>query len=314
MGYWVGAGASSGAAAAILGNVAYDPSTAEQINGTPLSVMAAISTTNLRITFTAPSSGSVRVHIRCVVSGTSTPPCLLLGVMEGSTVKGRVTPFATAAPNPNTGDSCVQDADFVVTGLTPGNSYIWDAAYSVDVLNASGGIKLGGPDNATVTNAWGQFAYEIWDANALLAGKLYDPAAAVSKALTAGLAMTAIDTTNLRNAFTAPSSGRVRWRLALAAHGAAGYSVPLLGVMSGASVVARAAPLQSFAGTWDTNRRWVHIGEGVISGLTPGNSYTYDAAYGVETLLASLNFKYGGPDDTTTNNAFGGAAFEIWQA
>jgi hypothetical protein len=39
---------------------------------------------------------------------------------------------------------------------------------------------------------------------ALLAGVAYDPAAAVTKATSAALAMTAFDTTNLRVTFTGP--------------------------------------------------------------------------------------------------------------
>ena len=38
---------------------------------------------------------------------------------------------------------------------------------------------------------------------------IYDPAAVVSRATTSDIAMTAMDTTNLRITFTAPSSGNV---------------------------------------------------------------------------------------------------------
>jgi hypothetical protein len=50
----------------------------------------------------------------------------------------------------------------------------------------------------------------------------------------------------------------------------------------------------------------------VVTGLTSGTAYTWDAAYGVETLVAATGIKYGGPNDTTANNAFGGFAFEIY--
>ena len=49
-----------------------------------------------------------------------------------------------------------------------------------------------------------------------------------------------------------------------------------------------------------------------VSGLTPAANLTWDAAYGVETLVASTGLKYGGPNDTTANNAFGAFIFEIW--
>ncbi len=38
------------------------------------------------------------------------------------------------------------------------------------------------------------------------------------------------------------------------------------------------------------------------------------AAYGVETLVASTGLKYGGPNNTTANDAFGAFQFEIWEA
>jgi hypothetical protein len=50
----------------------------------------------------------------------------------------------------------------------------------------------------------------------------------------------------------------------------------------------------------------------LVNGLTPGQEYVADAAYGVETGVAATGIKYGGPNDTTANNAFGGVIFEIW--
>lgn len=47
----------------------------------------------------------------------------------------------------------------------------------------------------------------------LLGAVLYDPAAAVSKVTTSLLAMTALDTTNLRVAVTVPAHGRLFFRL-----------------------------------------------------------------------------------------------------
>jgi hypothetical protein len=34
----------------------------------------------------------------------------------------------------------------------------------------------------------------------------------------------------------------------------------------------------------------------VVTGLTSGTAYTWDAAYGVETLVAATGIKYGGPE------------------
>lgn len=144
----------------------------------------------------------------------------------------------------------------------------------------------------------------------LLAACLYDPAVAVTKATSALLAMTAVDTTNLRNTFTVPPAGRVRVRLVCTLHGATTFPAILLGVLNGATVVARMAPLQDFANT--ATAMATCVAEFVVTGLTPAASLTWDAAYGVETIVAATGIKYGGPNDTTANNAFGAFGFEVW--
>lgn len=149
---------------------------------------------------------------------------------------------------------------------------------------------------------------------ALLAGTLYDPATAVSKATTAALAMTAIDTTNLRLTFTVPMSGRVLVRLQGTLHGATTFPQILLGVLEGATVKGRVAPGGLKQGT-DLATTFLTVeGIFVVTGLSPAASLTWDAAYGVETVVASTGLKYGGPNNTTANDAFGGFTFEIWAA
>lgn len=146
----------------------------------------------------------------------------------------------------------------------------------------------------------------------LLAACLYDPAVAVTKATSALLAMTAVDTTNLRNTFTVPPGGRVRVRLVCTIHGATTFPAILLGVLNGATVVARVAPAQDFSNV--ATAFATCVAEFVVTGLTPAASLTWDAAYGVETLVAATGIKYGGPNDTTANNAFGAFGFEVWDA
>lgn len=144
-----------------------------------------------------------------------------------------------------------------------------------------------------------------------LASALYDPAVAVSKSTTAALAMTALDTTNLRLTFAVPSYGRVLVRLAGTLHGATTFPQILLGVLEGAAVRGRVPPVLGGGNNAATTLNRV---ESVftVGGLTPGQSLTWDAAYGVETGVASTGLKYGGPNDTTVNNAFGGFQFEVW--
>jgi hypothetical protein len=150
---------------------------------------------------------------------------------------------------------------------------------------------------------------------ALLAGTCYDPAVAVTKATSALLAMTALDTTNLRLVFTVPASGCVLVRQAGVIHGATTFPQILIGVLQSTTVIRRVAPsCRSVAGTALATTQMPFEATFCMRGLTPSASLTWDAAYGVEVILAATGIKYGGPNDTTTNNAFGGYCFEIWEA
>lgn len=147
-----------------------------------------------------------------------------------------------------------------------------------------------------------------------LASASYDPAVAVTKSAAALLAMTVLDTTNLRLAFVVPTSGKVLVRLTGGLHGATTIPQILLGVMQGATVIARKAPMTGAAGTIAATTIVQAEAIMVVGGLTPGANLTWDAAYSVETLVAATGLKYGGPNDTTGNNAFGAFGFEIWPA
>lgn len=146
----------------------------------------------------------------------------------------------------------------------------------------------------------------------LLAGKLYDPATAVTKVTTAALAMTAMDTTNLRLTFTAPANGIVLVRIQGVLHGATTFPQILFGVMSGSTVMGRQAPKVTLGGTALATTFAVAESLFLVAGLTASSSYTFDAAYGVETLVAATGVKYGGPNGTTANDAFGGLSYEVW--
>lgn len=144
----------------------------------------------------------------------------------------------------------------------------------------------------------------------LLAGKLYDPSTAVNKVTTALLAMTALDTTNLRLSFTIPTHGMVRVKMSGVLHGATTMPQVLLGVLEGSTVRGRAAPMLGGGNIAATTHMKAEV-DFVLSGLTPG-AVNWDAAYSVDVLVSATGLKYGGPNDTTTNNAFGGFAFEIY--
>ena len=298
---------------ACLGAVRYDPGTAVTKALSSALAMTAFDTTNARITFTAPSNGKVLVKLRVASKGgTSTEAQILLGVLEGSTVRGRQTPVRSGRVAQTT-HLRSHEAVFLVTGLTPSTSYSFDAAYGVETVLAAGLLGYGGPNNTTASDAYGELSFEVWETTELLDGKHYDPGTAVDKVTTGLLAMTALDTTNLRLTVTIPSSGRILVRLRGTLHGAAGNASVMLGVLDGSTVRMRQAGLISLQSTAGATDLVAIEACSVLTGLTPG-SMTLDAAYGVETVVASSGLKYGGPNDTTVNNAFGGFTFEVWKA
>jgi hypothetical protein len=146
-----------------------------------------------------------------------------------------------------------------------------------------------------------------------LASVLYDPATSVSKSTATAIVMTVLDTTNLRLTFAVPMSGRVLVRLAGTLHGATTCPQILLGVMEGSTVIARVPPVLGGGNVAATTLMRAEATL-VVSGLTPETQKTWDAAYGVETAVSSTGLKYGGPNNATGNNAFGGFSFEIWRA
>lgn len=146
----------------------------------------------------------------------------------------------------------------------------------------------------------------------LLAGKAYDPATAVTKATSALLPMTALDTTNLRLTFTVPANGSVMVRLQGTLHGATTFPQILLGVLEGSTVRGRVAPAGFINGTAAATTFLTVEALFVVTGLTPAASVSWDAAYGVETIVASTGLKYGGANDSTANSAFGALLYEVW--
>src|SRR4051812_10557025 len=118
---------------ALLAGTNYDPAAAVAKSTASLLAMTAFDTTNLRLTFTAPANGIVLVRIRCQDMDQNQSPSILLGVLDGATVKGRQRPVGALNGTAVSTTRITQEALFTVGGLTPGNSYTWDAAYAVQV-------------------------------------------------------------------------------------------------------------------------------------------------------------------------------------
>src|SRR5690348_11823299 len=124
--------------------------------------MTAIDTTNLRLAITVPAHGMVRFRLAACVHGATTFPSILLGVMNGSTVIGRMAPVQSLGNTAVATAMVSVEAEFTVTGLTPG-ALNADAAYGVETVIASTGLKYGGPNNTSANDAFGAFVFEIWD-------------------------------------------------------------------------------------------------------------------------------------------------------
>ena len=146
----------------LLSSKLYDPASAASKATSSLLALTAFDTTNLRISVVVPAHGKVLFKLRCALTGATTTPSLLFGVLKGATVIGRVVPKY----NPMTGSGATisysLEAEFIATGLTAGAAN-FDAAYAVQVLVASTNIKYGGPNDASGADAWGGFMFEAWD-------------------------------------------------------------------------------------------------------------------------------------------------------
>ncbi len=299
----------------LLAGTNYDPTGAVTKATSSLLAMTALDTTNLRLTFTVPSNGSVLVRMRGVTTAGSSSPQILFGILDhtnSDVVKARAAPLSGRG----SGSAAAQvglSSSFVVTGLTPGASLTYDAAYGVEVVVTSSALKYGGPNDTTTNNSWGGFTFEIWDTPGLLGACHYDPGTAATASVASLLAMTALDTTNLRLTFTAPSSGNVYVHLrGVVGQTAGGTPATQWGVLDGATVRFRQKGVGGFGGTAATTDFTTLDAAGLVTGLTPGTSYTWDAAYAVDVVQASGVVEYGGPDNATTNDAWGGFAFDIW--
>lgn len=146
----------------LLGAALYDPAVAVSKATSALLAMTAVDTTNLRLAITVPAHGLVRFRMRCIATGATTVPVVLLGVMNGATVIGRVAPAAENATANVATQNFLLDAEFTVSGLAAGAMNV-DAAYAVQVVVAATNIKYGGPNTNAGANAWGAFVFEAWD-------------------------------------------------------------------------------------------------------------------------------------------------------
>jgi len=302
----------------LLAALAYDPATAVLKSTAANLAMTAFDTTNARLTFTAPSNGAVLVRIHCGIPNPATGATVLLGVLDGATVRMRQITMGNGLVGGANADWFGAEAVAVISGLTSGNSYTWDAAYGIESPSTAGNIKYGGPDDAVGNDGFGALIFEIWSTDNLLGSVWYDPTTAVNKLGTALAAMAEIDASNLRVAFTAPASGNVMWRIRAALRrGTAPFANVLLGVIDTAGPVVRQRVVPHRGLTRDTNAQGLLCmdAQGVITGLTASGSYTFSPAWSIQVIGGATDeIRYGGPNNATADDAGGGIGFEVWKA
>lgn len=224
----------------LLGAILYDPSSAATKACTANIAMTALDTTNLRLVVTVPAHGYIRVKMSCAIEGATTYPQILLGVMEGSTVRGRIAPQMVINGTALATTRAVAVAEFTIAGLTPGAMTL-DAAYGVEFLVAASNIRYGGPNNTTASDAWGGFSYEIWDPRPLPTAA---PGAANGIQIAGSNAATTYATLTSTGAFTVNGVSAVSQT---------GDSFARLGAPAGASVSADVAAVKSQTAAIETD-------------------------------------------------------------
>ena len=138
----------------LLAHTSYDPST--QAVYTPSSTaLTAIDTTNLAVTFTAPSSGAVLVVLEAVA--TSEVDIMYLGVTDSA---GQVGHHGALSYDSSSTNSLQMRQTFstLVAGLTPGDSYTYYFAAETN----SGNIYAGG--GTIADGGRGPASISVWEA------------------------------------------------------------------------------------------------------------------------------------------------------
>jgi hypothetical protein len=219
--------------------VEYGPSSLASYSlgsGVSTATPVALDTTNLSVTFTAPTSGVVIItadlygRINTPVTTTSIAGAIMIGfVTHGTTTQ--VSPWQRfLEPNPEGTTSTPAVASSLsgtchynqrVSGLTPGQQYHWDlAGWVLGTSTVSGTLYA---DNGTTATSYaGAATLIVWDGTgggvigppgpagvSPFATTNYAPSSLATYQLTPGSSQAAIDTTNLTITFTAPPGGTI---------------------------------------------------------------------------------------------------------
>jgi hypothetical protein len=167
-----------------------------------------------------------------------------------------------------------------ITGLTAGTTYTYALQWAANGGTASiliGGTGIGIEPITFVVTASGTAPPNI---PGILAITQYGATLPSPNAnYTATGTMAALDATNLSVTFTAPASGKVLVTLSANVNVNGNYA---WGLLSGGSVVAADVGFTGASWQWRTSPL-------LVTGLTPGTSYTFQWAHKVETGTGVVN-------------------------
>ncbi len=170
----------------------------------------------------------------------------------------------------------------------------------------TGAVTLTGGTGVTLTQSSQDISIAAsGSGGGLLASAYYNPSGGtVTK--TASATLTAMDTTNLRATFTAPASGNVIVKGFVGRLNPNNCN-PHLGVLDGSTTIGTC--IQAAANASLKPAECVFK----VTGLTPGNTYSYDLAIATTNQTTAATFQYG---FTTSNLAdgTGPAIIEVWSA
>jgi hypothetical protein len=168
-----GGGGGGSGGTALIATKKYAPAT-NTVFSTTSATYAVLDTTNLRVTFTGPASGSVIVKLTAYADYNLSTLEYGWALLSGASIVSSSGGIANRIATQGTGTTISQS--FLITGLTSGTSYNWDWAHAE---NSTGtGRTLCGPGATSTTyqtNNIGTCLMEVWDGVTTSGGSLADP-------------------------------------------------------------------------------------------------------------------------------------------
>lgn len=144
-GTWTKVGGSSGGGS-LLGEAQFAPSTATTYTLSSQH-FAAVDSTNLAVTFTAPSTGTVVVTSQLLIAPASGVAPLYMGLLSAGSVIGPTALVYSESSSSVSALLC--RPSFVVSGLAAGSAYTFELAYSVTSSGSSATAYAGNAGGST---------------------------------------------------------------------------------------------------------------------------------------------------------------------